>query len=76
MKSLTNFSGTNSYLTDVLNDAGKVIIHADDCSHAPFYTNTYLGFNIVYNILIVYLLKFGGSNILYLGITTYEPQSP
>jgi hypothetical protein len=60
-------------LHDVLDSAGKVIIHADDCSKAPFYLNAYLGFNIVYNVLIVYLLKFGGSNILYMGITSTVP---
>jgi hypothetical protein len=65
--------GTNSILADVVDAAGKVIIPKDDCSSAPFYANAYMVFNIIYNILIVNLLKFGGSNLLYLGMTCLVP---
>jgi uncharacterized membrane protein len=45
----------------------------DDCSSAPFYVNTYLFFNIVYNFLLVVILKIGSSNILYLSSTAIVP---
>lgn len=37
-------------------------IPPDDCKSAAFYLSVYLVFNLAYNILIIYLLKFGGSN--------------
>lgn len=40
--------------------------YPDDCSRAPVYVTIYLFFNILYNILIIFILKFGSSNILYL----------
>ena len=45
----------------------------DDCSTAPLYLSIYLVFNLAYNILIIYLLKYGGSNILWLSITATVP---
>ena len=46
---------------------------SDDCSLGPFYYFTYLAFNIVYNIVIVFMLKYGSSNILYLAMTAIVP---
>ncbi|CAE7917889.1 crtp3, partial [Symbiodinium sp. KB8] len=48
-------------------------IPPDDCKSAAFYLSVYLVFNLAYNILIIYLLKFGGSNILWLSITFTVP---
>lgn len=45
----------------------------DDCSLAPFYYFTYIAFNIIYNIIIVYILKHAGSNIFYLASTCLVP---
>ena len=42
---------------------------ADNCGLAPVYTNLYVLFNIGFNILIILLLKYGSSNILWLCLT-------
>ncbi|KAL0583472.1 hypothetical protein ABG067_006590 [Albugo candida] len=47
--------------------------YPDDCSRAPVYVTIYLFFNILYNILIIFILKFGSSNILYLAMTIMVP---
>lgn len=49
--------------------------HIDDCSSAPIYVNVYILFNLAYNVLIILLLKYGSSNILYLCITLQVPIS-
>ena len=46
---------------------------SDDCGIAPFYVNTYLAFNICYNILIILILKFGSANILWMAMTVMVP---
>lgn len=48
---------------------------ADDCSTAPFFVTTYLCFNVVYNILIVVILKHGSANILWMASTVIVPLS-
>ncbi len=45
----------------------------DDCARGPLFLSIYLVFNLAYNILIIYLLKYGGSNILWLSITATVP---
>lgn len=52
--------------------AGQVI---DDCTYGPFYVNTYLFFNVVYNFLIVVVLKHGSANILWMASTVIVPVS-
>lgn len=47
----------------------------DDCSLAPLYVNTYLFFNVIYNFLIVVILKLGSANILYMASTVIVPLS-
>jgi drug/metabolite transporter (DMT)-like permease len=47
----------------------------DDCSSAPLYVNLYLFFNVVYNFLIVIILKLGSANILYMSSTVIVPLS-
>lgn len=47
----------------------------DECSMAPMYVNLYLLFNVVYNVLIVVILKHGSSNILWLSSTIIVPLS-
>lgn len=42
----------------------------DDCMpDAPTYVSIYLFFNIIYNILIILILKYGSANILWLAMT-------
>lgn len=47
----------------------------DDCSMSPLYVNLYLFFNVIYNILIVVVLKYGSSNILWMSSTIMVPLS-
>ena len=47
----------------------------DNCAAAPFFVTTYLFFNVVYNFLIVVILKYGSANILYLASTVIVPLS-
>eukprot|EP01114_Cavostelium_apophysatum_P022796 TRINITY_DN8370_c0_g1_i1.p1 TRINITY_DN8370_c0_g1~~TRINITY_DN8370_c0_g1_i1.p1 ORF type:complete len:414 (-),score=82.02 TRINITY_DN8370_c0_g1_i1:68-1225(-) len=45
----------------------------DHCEMAPVYVNVYLVFNVIYNILIIMILKYGSSNILWLALTLMVP---
>ena len=36
---------------------------------APLFVNVYLLLNVLYNILIIYILKYGSSNVLWLALT-------
>lgn len=47
--------------------------NADDCTMAPVYVSIYLCFNLAYNILILLIIKFGSSNILWLAMTVLVP---
>ncbi len=48
--------------------------HPDDqCNESPFYVNMFLAFNVCFNILIVYLLKFGSANVLFMASTVMVP---
>ena len=40
---------------------------------APLFVNVYLLLNVCYNILIIYILKFGSSNVLWLALTIMVP---
>lgn len=48
---------------------------ADDCSDAPLFVTSYLCFNIVFNILIVVILKHGSANIMWMASTVIVPLS-
>jgi hypothetical protein len=50
-------------------------VASDACSTAPGYVNAYLLFNIGYNILIILVLKYGSSNLLWLALTATVPVS-
>ena len=45
----------------------------DSCGDAPVFVSLYLVFNVVYNILIILILKFGSANILWLAMTIMVP---
>lgn len=48
--------------------------HPDDqCELAPLYVNLFLVFNVGFNILIVYILKYGSANVLFLAGTIMVP---
>jgi CRT-like, chloroquine-resistance transporter-like len=47
----------------------------DDCSTAALYSSLYIVANIGYNILIILILKYGSSNILWMSLTFNVPAS-
>jgi hypothetical protein len=47
----------------------------DDCSTAPLFVTTYLFFNVVYNFLIIVILKHGSANIMWMASTVIVPLS-
>lgn len=49
--------------------------HPDDhcATEAPLFVNIYLALNIVYNLLMVLILKYGSTSILYLAMTVMVP---
>lgn len=47
---------------------------ADQCyMQGPLFVNVYLFFNQLYNLLIILILKYGSSNILYMALTLMVP---
>lgn len=48
--------------------------HTDKCFiYGPLFVNIYLCFNVLYNILIIMILKWGSANILWLAMTVMVP---
>lgn len=47
----------------------------DNCQQAPVFVNLYIVANVAYNILIILILKYGSSNILWLSMTATVPVS-
>ena len=45
----------------------------DDCSTSFVYVTIYLCFNLVYNVLLIMILKYGSANILWLAMTIMVP---
>jgi len=43
------------------------------CDQAPLFVNIYMAFNLLYNIFIILILKYGSSNILWLAMTLMVP---
>lgn len=53
-------------------DNGQLVI-VDQCKEAPLFVNLYIAFNVLYNILIIMILKYGSANILWLAMTIMVP---
>jgi hypothetical protein len=65
------YDGIKCYLGDGTITGG---CHPDDqCHLAPLYVNLFLLFNVGFNILIVYILKFGSANVLFMAGTVMVP---
>lgn len=48
--------------------------HPDElCSESPLYVNIFLVFNVAFNILLVFVLKFGSANVLFMAATVMVP---
>jgi len=65
------YVGDNSILHDY--KVGSEVIGRDHCAMAPLFVNLYIAFNVLYNILIILILKYGSSNLLWLAMTTMVP---
>lgn len=48
-------------------------VKVDDCSSGPLFVTIYVCFNLCYNVLIILILKYGSSNILWLAMTVMVP---
>ena len=66
--------GINSITAQTAQVPGS-LVPLDDCSTAPLYVSTYLLFNIIFNILIVVILKHGSANIMWMASTVIVPLS-
>ena len=55
--------------------AGINSLPNDKCEMAPIFVSLYLAFNIVFNFLIVVILKHGSANILWMASTVIVPLS-
>ncbi len=65
------YFGHNSISCDGKNDDDCT---KDDCyPQAPMFVTIYLVFNQLYNILILLLIKYGSSNLLWLALTLMVP---
>ncbi len=60
---------------DTIVEGNTAGLPADHCTDGPFYVTLYIFFNIVYNALIVVILKHGSSNVLWLSSTVIVPLS-
>jgi drug/metabolite transporter (DMT)-like permease len=54
-------------------DARHAPLLQDKCEMAPLYVSMYILFNVMYNILVIVILKFGSANIMFLGSTALVP---
>jgi hypothetical protein len=50
-------------------------IYPDQCEMAPLYVTLYIFFNVIFNFLIVTILKHGSANILWMASTVIVPLS-
>jgi hypothetical protein len=53
--------------------AGVNTLPSDDCAMSPIFVSVYLFFNVIYNVLIILILKYGSSNVLWLSMTVMVP---
>ncbi|CAM9687417.1 unnamed protein product [Ectocarpus sp. 4 AP-2014] len=71
------FMGENSHFTDMANLAATTgmsdMVPPDNCETAPFFVTLYLCFNLVYNIVLIVILKYGSANVLFLASTVMVP---
>ncbi len=46
---------------------------AASCSMAPFFVSSYLAFNMMLNVVLIIILKYGSANVLFLASTVMLP---
>ena len=68
------YVGINSEHKSSGSDDDDDDVHPDNCNpQSPIFVNVYLIFNVCYNILIIFILKYGNANILWLAMTIMVP---
>ncbi|CAM9685374.1 unnamed protein product, partial [Phaeothamnion confervicola] len=78
------FLGTNSVTATMVATTGPMDFAAvgggngpatvvDHCELAPLFVSLYMAFNIVYNVVLIVILKHGSANVLWLASTIMVP---
>lgn len=68
--------GYNCYMgVNTILEGNEQGIAPDDCAMSPLFVNSYLIFNVVYNLLIIVILKHGSANIMWMASTVIVPLS-
>ncbi|CAM9248360.1 unnamed protein product [Laminaria digitata] len=69
------FMGQDSHFPDMVEMAATGIrsVPPDHCETAAFFVTMYLCFNLVYNVVLIVILKYGSANVLFLASTVMVP---
>ncbi|CAM9849302.1 unnamed protein product [Pylaiella littoralis] len=69
------FMGQNSQFGDMASMAVTMpgSVPPDHCETAPLFVSIYLCFNLVYNVVLIVILKYGSANVLFLASTVMVP---
>ena len=59
-------------INTVLDESSPHLV-LDQCGTAPYFVSAFIAFNLVYNVLIIVILKRGSSSLLYLSSTVLVP---
>jgi hypothetical protein len=76
---MMNMSSVMPTMMMMMNDSSgnhtQVLGHCDGSGSlsSPLAVNVYMAFNILYNVFIILILKYGGSNVLWLAMTLMVP---
>jgi hypothetical protein len=62
-------------INTILEPSADGSVQPDDCAMGFTYVSIYLAFNVVYNLLMVVILKEGSANILWMASTVIVPLS-
>ncbi len=65
--------GTNMLEEMMIDDVQSSTPMAASCSMAPFYVSSYLAFNVILNVVLIIILKYGSANVLFLASTVMLP---
>lgn len=67
------YMGVNTITRENQHEYGAFPV--DNCADSQFYTNWYILFNVLYNVLMILVLKYGSSNIMWMASTVIVPLS-
>ncbi len=72
MMTLMNDRNITAFSTDSSDDIESSPTAAS-CSMAPFFVSSYLAFNMMLNVVLIIILKYGSANVLFLASTVMLP---